>query len=240
MYDNDTLGDCVIAGTAHLRGVTSANAGVPCATFSDAQIVALYSAIGGYQPGNPATDQGCDEMTALQYLASTGYPDGVVLSAFASVDATSVQQVQTAIWLFENVIFGMELPDAWVQSMPSTSGFTWDVAGPPVPENGHCVLGVGYTAQGVIISTWGMLGLVTWAAVAKYATPTAGGELHVALSPDSVSRATQRAPDGFDLPTLQADIASLPGAATGVNNPSFLERIEDVIRTLVDDVERAL
>ena len=211
MYANDRLGCCVVAGGAHLRGVTSGNAGETCVTFTDEQIVAMYGAIGGYVPGDPSTDQGCDELTALSYLTATGYPDGVKLSGSASVDAASPDEVRSALWLFENVIFGMELPDAWVTPMPSSRGFIWDVAGDPVPSNGHCVVGVGYTEQGVIISTWGMLGLITWAAVAKYATPISGGELHVAFSPDMLARATGRAPTGFDFSQLASDLVVIGG-----------------------------
>jgi hypothetical protein len=52
-YDNDTLGDCVIDGMADNRSSTPKS-----------EIIALYSAIGGYVPGETSTDQGCDEQTA--------------------------------------------------------------------------------------------------------------------------------------------------------------------------------
>jgi hypothetical protein len=110
--------------------------------------------------------------------------------------------------MFESVVFGIELPQAWVDNMPQASGFVWDVAGDPCPENGHCVIGVGYTADGVIISTWGMLGLITWAAVSKYCNPFSNGEIHVALSPDAIVRASGRAPNGFNFFNLQSDLAS--------------------------------
>src|SRR6202142_3971073 len=53
MYLNDQLGDCVIAGMAHLAGVFSGNAGIPPVVFTAEQITGLYSAIGGYVPGDP-------------------------------------------------------------------------------------------------------------------------------------------------------------------------------------------
>jgi hypothetical protein len=241
-YLNDQLGDCVIAGSCHLRGVTSANAGGPCAIFPQDQIIALYSAIGGYN-GTPQSDQGCDELTALGYLSSQGYPDGVRLVGYAGVDATNVAEVRAAVWLFENVVFGVELPDAWMSPSPSASGFVWDVAGDPDPNNGHCVVGVGYTEQGVLISTWGMIGLLTWAAVAKYAVPAAGGELHVALSPDSVTRATGRAPAGFDLPTLQADLAAFSAAVAPTlpaAHQTLLEEFEADALALLAKIRAAL
>ena len=78
-----------------------------------------------------------------------------------TVDATNIEECQTALWLFENLYFGLELPDAWINPMPSASGFVWDAAGAPDPDNGQCVVGVGYTAAGITIDTWGMTGLMT-------------------------------------------------------------------------------
>lgn len=208
MYGNDRLGDCVIAGLCHVRGVTSGNAG-SCVTFTDDQIEGMYSAIGGYVLGNPSTDNGCNELAALSYLTTQGFPDGVKLAGFASLDATNREQVKSSIWLFENVVFGMELPVSWLN--PDSSGFVWGVSGDPVPRNGHCVVGVGHNESGVIVSTWGMLGTVTWDAVAKYASQTGGGELHVALVPDAIARATGRTPAGFDLSALEGDLTEFIG-----------------------------
>ena len=41
---------------------------------------------------------------------------------------------------------------------------------PNVPDNGHSVCGVGYTPAGVTICTWGLLGLLTDAAIGAYAS----------------------------------------------------------------------
>ena len=67
MYLNDSLGDCVIAGIAHLVGVFTGNAGQTPQQFTNAQITGMYSAIGGYVPGDASTDNGCDERTAMAY-----------------------------------------------------------------------------------------------------------------------------------------------------------------------------
>src|ERR1700691_3488684 len=72
MYENDKLGDCVIAGMAHVVGALTGGAGPKPYLYSDKQIIGLYSAIGGYVPGDPATDQGCDEQTALNYWENNG------------------------------------------------------------------------------------------------------------------------------------------------------------------------
>jgi hypothetical protein len=210
MYGNDALGDCVIACMGHIEGVLTGNAGAPL-TLSEAAIVDLYSAIGGYVPGNPATDNGCDEQTALNYWQQRGL-NGTGAGAIAgwlAVDGSNLAEVKTALWLFENLMFGMELPDAWITPFPSESNFTWDLAGPANPQNGHCVAGVGYDLTGIRISTWGMLGVITARAIAEYATAKTQGELYTVLSQDAISKATLKAPNGFAFAQLRADMMNM-------------------------------
>jgi len=214
MYLNNQLGDCVIAGMAHLVGVFSGNAGGPPAVYDQSEIIALYSAIGGYVPGHPNTDHGCDEQTALNYWQHHGAPtpkDNHEIAGWISVNGADPGEYRTALWLFENLYCGLELPNAWINPFPSAPGFVWNVAGPSVPANGHCVVGVGYTPKGVTICTWGMLGLMTDAAIAKYATTAGAGELYTVVSHDALERATQKAPAGFDWSQLIADFDSMGG-----------------------------
>ena len=210
IYLNDQLGDCVIAGSAHMLGVFTGNAndGLPF-IFANKTIEQLYSAIGGYVPGNPSTDRGCNEQTALDYWQNKGLC-GHKIDASISVDATNVDETRAALWLFECLMSGIELPDAWVNPMPSASGFVFDVAGDSDPENGHCMVHANYDADKAIFGdeTWGMSGSITDAALAKYASGGVG-ELHAALSPDVIERASGRAPSGFDFAQLQADLAAL-------------------------------
>lgn len=140
IYGNDTLGDCVVAGGYHIVGVETGNAGNQF-TATSAQIIKDYSAIGGYVPGNPNTDQGCDEKTALGYWTSHGFADGTKLLGWLAVDPTNKTEMMQALYLFENLYFGIELPDAWINPFPSANGFTWNVAGTADPQNGHCFTG---------------------------------------------------------------------------------------------------
>jgi hypothetical protein len=214
IYENDKLGDCVIAGIGHVVGVLTAGAG-KCFVYTNQQIITLYSAIGGYIPGDPSTDRGCDEVTALNYWENNGAPVGQnKIAGWLAVNALDPTEWRTALWLFENLYFGMELPDAWINPMPGASGFIWDTAGAPDPNNGHCVVGVGYTAKGVTIDSWGMTGLITDAAIAKYATPKTHGDLYTVVSQAGISKATQKAPNGFDWSQLIADFDSMGGGAS--------------------------
>ena len=113
--------------------------------------------------------------------------------------------------------------------MPSASGFVWDVAGAPDPNNGHCVAGVGYTTNGVKICTWGMEGMITDAAIAEYATKAGAGELYTVVSQDALNKATAKAPSGFDWSQLVADFDSmggsiLPPASSGIGSEPEMTR----------------
>ena len=209
-YLNELLGCCVIAAGYHIVGVWTGNTD-NLFTASPKQIIADYSAVGRYNPEIPSTDQGCIEQDAFNYWTKTGFANGTRLAGWAAVNATRMSDVMTAIYLFENAILGMQLPDAWIHPLPSASGFVWDVAGEPGPKNGHCVMATGYTQQGVQIDTWGVRGLITWAALAKYGTTQANGEMYTLLSPDQLAKATQKAPNGVAWSDLIASFTKMGG-----------------------------
>ena len=225
MYLNDQLGDCVEACIAHAVGVFGAQNGAQW-IFTPAQITALYSAWGGYVPGNPSTDNGTDIQTALAGWQKHGAPGPDVSAFFKPVigapkykahqiigslklDAANMQEVRTAIWLFENAILGLELPDAWINPFPNASGFVWDVAGAPDPNNGYCVLVTNYNPSGLLIATWALNGVMTDAAFQEYCGTANGGEVYAVLSEDIIDRAQQKAPNGIAWSSLVADLKSL-------------------------------
>ena len=210
-YLNTELGDCVVAAPLHAADVFVGGAGGAAPVFTDQQVVELYSAIGGYDAsktspdGSNPTDQGCDIQTMLRYWQNSG----LVGHKIRGWVAVKPEQARTAMWLFENLIFGFALPDAWLNPMPAGNGYTWDDAGVPNPDNGHCFCGVGWNTNGVIVDSWGLLGTVTYAAVEKYGTTAAGGELYTVLSDEAVAVAAGKALSGFDVDQLQADLAAL-------------------------------
>ena len=215
MYGNDQLGDCVIAWMAHAIGVFTGNATGTPVIFSQADIIKEYGAIGGYDPSDPSTDQGCDENTALDYWVSTGFiaPEHKI-SGFLSIDATNPKECAAAVWLFENLMFGVALPDEWTHPIAAGSGFTWDVAGDPDPDQNHCFGAVSWDEHGVGVETWGMDGKITYAAMAKYAVASAGGQLFTVITPEIINRATMRAPSGFDWNQLTTDFVGMGGTVS--------------------------
>jgi hypothetical protein len=206
---NDTLGDCTAAGAFHVAGLLLANGGEPV-PFTIDDVIKFYSATAGYVPGDESTDEGADEQTVLNYWMTTGLlPDQHRITTWVGINGSDADQVRTSVWLFENCYFGVEMPKAWITPFPQTSGFTWDVAGASDPEAGHCFVGVGYNDIGVQIDTWGLIGTITWAAIAKYASTAGQGELYSVLGPDAINKATQKAPNGFDFTQLTADIQAM-------------------------------
>jgi hypothetical protein len=221
IYLNATYGDCVIASTMHVEGVVTGNAtqGNPI-IFTDAQVEQAYGWC-GFDPHNPtATDQGCEIQPVLKKWIAQGFPGhGGKAAGYLAVDPTNRQEIQTAIYLFENLIFGMELPDAWVNTMPNDSGFVWDVAGNPDPNNGHCICGFGYTSQGVNIDSWGLQGIITYGAISEYCAGSNNGELYVLITKDILNAASSLSPDGLDWDQLIADFDALGGTLPVSPNP---------------------
>jgi hypothetical protein len=59
-----------------------------------------------------------------------------------------------------------------------------------------------------------MLGTLTDAAIAKYATKTGEGELYTVISQDAINKAAAKAPAGFDWSQLVADFDSMGGSVS--------------------------
>src|SRR6185312_8679098 len=158
IYGNDQLGDCVPAGCNHVAGLANANAGAPFVPTL-AEVIADYEAIGVYVPGDESTDNGCDEDTAMAYYQQHGWANGTKAAGVISVDPTNDAEVRACLYLFENLIFGVGLPDAWISPFPSKDGFVWDVSTASAnPENGHCFVAVDLDTSSLVIDTWALYG----------------------------------------------------------------------------------
>jgi hypothetical protein len=55
-----------------------------------------------------------------------------------------------------------------------------------------------------------LIGTITWAAIAKYCAGAAGGQLYTVLDEAMLIKGQNKAPNGFDWATLQADFKALP------------------------------
>jgi MFS family permease len=102
-------------------------------------------------PGS-SNDQGMDVQTGLEYLHTTGGPDGVKAVAFAKVDHTNLDEVKAALAIFGALWLGVQVLDA--NQKEFSEGRAWtDVAGSAI-DGGHAILGGGYTSADIKFTTW--------------------------------------------------------------------------------------
>lgn len=203
---NNEQGDCTIAGAFHINGALLADAGaaVP-ASLNATAALSLYQHLTG------GIDDGLDELTVLNWWRENGLlaDRSHKIDGWATVNAGDMNEVLTAHYLFRHLLFAFELPDEWIDPMPSGDGFVWDVAGEPNPDNGHCFIALpSYSKAGSVINSWGFRGLITPAAIEKYASTPLQSGLYVVFTEDMINAATQRAANGLDASQLRADLDS--------------------------------
>ena len=148
------IGDCTCAGVYHARQIWTLNTGTED-TQPDANALALYEAVGGYNPSDPSTDQGANEQTVLSYLLQTGAPlaDGTTdkITAFFEVDPRNQDDIKTVINECGVCYIGFDVPEG----IDETPGATWTLDENAAIEGGHCVILVGYTPDYFICVSWG-------------------------------------------------------------------------------------
>ena len=216
---NDEYGDCVEAEDSHFIAVMTGNAGTLFA-YSKQQTLAAYSALTGFNASDPSTDQGTDPIADLNYYVQNPYADGTKLAGYLQVDATNQQEVMFALFAFGNLKLWLALPDSYINPIPSANGFVWDVDSPD-PSNGHCIGSCGYNStnvavvgansQGVQIMTWGLIGTLTWKALAALCVASAGGGAAVRVTPDWLNKAVGKTPSGFAWDDLISDFDTMGG-----------------------------
>jgi hypothetical protein len=215
------LGNCTAAGACHLADLYSAGGGNPAALTTD-QAITFYSLSTGYNPADPSTDQGGDEVTVLTTWQNGGL-DGKGLHAiqgFVLVDGANSDLVFASCWLFGGLYFGLELTTA--QANTSGPGFLW-VPGTPNPNDGHCVVGGGGNSSGkgqINTNTWGLLGGFEMDAIAEQCVESAGGTVFVPISAEWVNAAKSMAPSGFDWEQLADDFDLDLGGTVPVPAPT--------------------
>ena len=164
MLLNDQLGCCVISAMGHMvqQWTYFASNGTSMQVMTDAEALSAYEAIGGYVPGDPSTDNGCDMLTALNYWRNNGIVvNGQVhkIAGFVALNAINLQQVEQAIYIFGNAFTGVQLPtsaqgeSAWTV----TDGGIYAPAGQPGGWGGHCVPEMADSPITLTCVTWGEL-----------------------------------------------------------------------------------
>jgi len=159
MADNDSLGDCTIAGAVHLDQAGAAIVGEPWTYPGDAKVQSVYFSLSGGQ------DTGLQLPQVLNPWHKRGLFADDQNGGFASVNPKNTTQVKQTIWIFGAAYIAVDLPvTAQEQFRPDGSG-VWELTHTSADyqiEGGHCVTPVGYSSEGITTVTWGSTVLITW------------------------------------------------------------------------------
>ena len=196
MMLNDDVGDCTEAAKGHTIQTLTMDNGRRI-TVPDSVVLAQYEANGGYNPNDPSTDQGEDELTTLNIWRKSDF-GGFTLTAYADPSPTNQLHVMQAIYLFGGVYIGFQVPQSAMDQ--NDAGETWDVVTPDGGiVGGHAVWVPDYDDVGLWCITWGMLQRMTWNFFFTYVD-----EVHALLVPAWLN-AKNIAPNAVDLAALTAD-----------------------------------
>lgn len=191
LYANDRVGDCTTAAAAHMVEAWTASARGAPVEISEQAVLDAFARV--------RVGDGAYALDVLKLWRREGI-GGHRIGAFARVSLHDHALVRAAAWLFGGLYLGLQMPAA-AQRQP-----TWDWAGrldgdaAPGSWGGHAVDVVRYSDGTLTVVTWGRLQDLTWSFWDRYCD-----EAYCVLSEDFV--VDGRAPNGFDLDALRADLA---------------------------------
>lgn len=162
MFANDSYGDCVIAGRAHMT-----------LRFEDSEqgcVIAIHDGdvIREYDKESGGMDSGLNMLDSLKCWRKGWKAAGrqYNIHAFAALDPTVTHEVMASIALLSGAYVGVALPDNWEDQF---LGGSWsDASMPPNPANGHCIYIPTYDTGGFTCITWGKRLPMTWAFFEAY------------------------------------------------------------------------
>jgi hypothetical protein len=162
MMGNNKIGDCTCAAAGHSIQEWSKIGGKALITIPDSAVLAAYEAVSGYNPEDPKTDRGANELDLLNYWRKTGI-GGYRITAYVGLEPHNSDHVKDAIDIFGNCYIGLALP------VSAQTQLIWTVPpggpvghGAPGSWGGHAVIVVGYDARTLTVVTWGKLQQMTW------------------------------------------------------------------------------
>lgn len=204
MLGNDSYGDCVFAGSDHETMMWNAEAGVTV-EFTAENALSDYSAVTGFDPNDPSTDQGTVVHDALDYRRHTGVVDAQgqrhQIGAYMAVEPGNFAHVLEAVYAFGVVGIGFEFPASAMDQFNRGKPWTY-VRGSKI-EGGHYVPVVGRPgAETLDVVTWGKVQPMTRRFFTNYCD-----EAFALLSPEMLTGG--KSLEGFDLNALNAALSAL-------------------------------
>lgn len=208
MMANDSLGDCTCAAFYHARQVWSYNTTGYGITESAPDVIALYEQACGYNPNDPATDNGGAEQDVLAFLLNTGAPvdnpsagrDKIL--AYLEIDYRNLDDLKRCIYDCGIAYIGIDVP-ASVMDNADDPSIAWDVIGNQESQGGHAIVLVGYNADFFYCISWGKKYKITPAFLTAHLE-----EAYAIASPDWIE-ATGKTPLGMTVEDLEAQMEDL-------------------------------
>ena len=224
---NNNAGDCVAVTWANVRRLVTAVLTAHGYYPSQDEVWAVYKTQNpDFDPAGTAdtngpgssADGGMDIQTLLEYLTSTGGPDGVKAVAFASVDVKNPDEVKAAVAIFGYVWTGINVLQVNMQQF--SSGEPWDYDPSSPVDGGHSVITGGYGTPGA-----GALGgderFITWAQETSFTDAYWQNEAEEAFAviwPEHLG--SKAFLDGIDQAQLAADYQAITGQPLPVPAPA--------------------
>lgn len=161
---NDLAGDCVWAGAAHETMLLKADAGFAPPSFMIRDVFADYSAVTGFDPKNPATDQGTDVQQAAAYRQKTGIGDANgnrhQIEIYTALRSGDLSELALATFLNGVAGVGVDLPSSAEDQFNAAE--PWTVVKGDTSAGGHYIPCVGRNRVGnFLFVTWGRLQAAT-------------------------------------------------------------------------------
>lgn len=197
MLGNDAVGDCVVAGAAHIQMVWDWATRHDIPSFNTQQIVAQYFALTGGQ------DSGLDPVAFAAWWQNQGLADanGVIHKVRSYTALVNTHQAIEAAYCFGVAGLGLMIPESAESQFEH--GHVWDDLS-SAPAGGHFVPLVGRNSHGnLVVVTWGRLQAMTQAYFDRYFM---GG---VAYTSQDYMTARGLSPEGFNFAQLDDDMAAL-------------------------------
>lgn len=205
MFMNDQIGDCAIAGSIEEVRLANALRGVTV-NFTDKTAVENYSAIAGYVPGDPDTDEGTDVHVLYEARQTTGIVDSDgkhhKIIDYAGLTPGDFDELLIALSLFDMVGIGIQVPD--YAEPQFEEGEPWRLMpGRHRIVGGHYIPIVGAQDRSAAqLFTWGGLTSIEDTFYAAMNTVAV-----VALTEELFTR--DKSPEGIDMKQLAADLLAL-------------------------------
>lgn len=186
MDGNDQVGDCTCADVDHELKLLQIAAGNSETVSTTTEVIAAYSAITGYTPSDPNSDQGAEMQKVREYWQKSGFKLGNKIhkiALFADLNVTDMNLVKWSLDQFGAIGLGVNLPDSAQNQFGA--GEPWTIVQGSQIDGGHAIALVGYDTSWLYILTWGQVQRVAYDWFAAYVE-----EAWVSISTDFVNAIT--------------------------------------------------